>query len=167
MTDCGCPEVPESVAHSPPFTSDGQGLQRVSAGAPPVLGWCSSVVGVESGAAHSSPFTSDGQGPQRVSAGAPPVLQWCSSVVGAESGAHDNLCQIVPFCATQLPATRTRLMPSALDDRRSARGSHFWGAKMPQVRSYTDFESDSIASELAGPLHYLSSGDPKIVMAFA
>ncbi len=33
-----------------------------------------------------------------MSAGAPPVLQWCSSVVGAESGAHDNLCQIVPFC---------------------------------------------------------------------
>ncbi len=50
--------------------------------------------------AHSSRFTSDGQGPQRVSAGAPPVLQWCSSVVGAESSAHDNLCQIVPFCAT-------------------------------------------------------------------
>ncbi len=41
------------VAHSPPFTSDGQGPQRVSAGALPVLRWCASVVGAESGTHHN------------------------------------------------------------------------------------------------------------------
>ncbi len=41
------------VAHSSPFTTDGQGLQRVSAGAPPVLRWCSSVVGAESDTHHN------------------------------------------------------------------------------------------------------------------
>ncbi len=42
------------VAHSSLFTRDGQGVQRVSAGAPAVLQWCSSVVGVEP-AAHDNP----------------------------------------------------------------------------------------------------------------
>ncbi len=50
--------------------------------------------------AHSSLFTIDGQGLQRVSAGAPPVLQWCSNGVVEPPAARDNLCQIVPFCAT-------------------------------------------------------------------
>ncbi len=38
------------MAHSSPLTTDGQGPQRVSTGAPPVLRWCSSVVGAESDA---------------------------------------------------------------------------------------------------------------------
>ncbi len=41
------------MAHSSLLATDGQGLQRVSAGAPPVLRWCSSVVGVESDAHHN------------------------------------------------------------------------------------------------------------------
>ncbi len=35
-----CMAFQGGVAHSSPFTSDGQGLQRVSAGAPTVLRWC-------------------------------------------------------------------------------------------------------------------------------
>ncbi len=73
--------------------------------------------------ADSSPFTTDGQGPQRVSAGAPAVLQWCSSVVGVESVAHHNLCQIVPFCATDLRCAHERQIRHVLEEceRRCAR----------------------------------------------